>query len=104
VQRRLESKRTETHFARGKAEAKRAELEARQPSAKASARVLALLPKAAEEFRRQLRQGLEGDERAVLRARVALRRYYGGEIRLVTKGKSIEARWDGARAAKVLFL
>ena len=79
-----------------RAEGKRAELEARQPSAKASAKILTMLPKAAAEFRRQLREGLDGDERAVLRARAALRRHFGGQIRLVTEPDGgIVAHWIG---------
>jgi hypothetical protein len=57
----------ELEAAIAKVEAKRAELEARQPSSRASARELAMLPRAAEEFRKQLALGLEGSERDVLR-------------------------------------
>ena len=95
----------EIEAAIARAEAKRAELEARQPSAKASARQLAMLSRAAEEFRKQLALGLEGDERAVLRARVALRRYYGGEVRVVAKPKGrIEARWMGPERESAVFI
>ena len=95
----------EIEAAIARAEAKRAELEARQPSAKASARQLAMLPRAAEEFRKQLALGLEGDERAVLRARVALRRYYGGEVRVVAKPNGrIEARWMGPERESAVFI
>ncbi|HEY4448854.1 MAG TPA: hypothetical protein VGN03_09660, partial [Steroidobacteraceae bacterium] len=39
--------------------------------------VLSVLPKAAEMFRRQVEQGLDGDERAALKARVFLRELLG---------------------------
>ena len=53
-----------------------------------------MLPRAAEEFRKQLTLGLEGSERDVLRARVALKRHFGGEIRLVTEpGGGLVAPW-----------
>jgi len=64
------------------AEAKRQELEQQQPAAKASAKVLSVLPKAAELYRRQIAKGLDGDEREVLKARVFLREWFGGKIRL----------------------
>lgn len=56
-----------------RAEAKRKELENQQPAAKASAKVLTLLPRAAEEYRRQVARGLDGDPRAALKARVPAR-------------------------------
>ena len=60
-----------------RAEQNRQELEAQQPAAKASAKVLSALPRAAEMFRRQVEQGLDGDERAALKARVFLRELLG---------------------------
>jgi len=78
-----------------RAVAKQHELEAQQPSGKATAKVLAMLTKAAEEFRRQLALGLGGSERDVLRARVALRRHFGGEIRMVTEPTGgVVAHWN----------
>jgi site-specific DNA recombinase len=65
-----------------RAEAKRKELESRQPAAKASAKALSILPRAAELYRRQIAQGLDGDPRAALKARVFLREWFGGKIRL----------------------
>jgi hypothetical protein len=63
-------------------------------AATASARMLAMLPGAAEEFRRQLALGLEGSERDVLRARVALRRHFGGEIRVESEPDGgVVAHW-----------
>jgi hypothetical protein len=65
-----------------RAEAKRRELEQQQPTAKASSRVLTLLPKAADLYRKQLAEGLDGDPRAALKARVFLRDWFSGKIRL----------------------
>jgi hypothetical protein len=64
------------------AETKRQELVAQQPEARASAKVLAMLPGAAELYRRQVAEGLDGDPRAALKARVFLREWFSGEIRL----------------------
>ena len=65
-----------------RAEQKRRELEDSQPAAKRSAKVLSMLPKAAELYRRQIAQSLGGDERAALKARVILRELFGGRIDL----------------------
>jgi site-specific DNA recombinase len=64
------------------AERKRRDLQNAQPAAKASARVRAMLPKAAKLYTRQIDLGLAGDEREALKARVFLREAFGGEIRL----------------------
>lgn len=54
-----------------------------------------MLPRAVEEFRKQLALGLEDSERDVLRARVALRRHFGGEIRLMTEPSGgLVAHWN----------
>lgn len=58
-------------------ESKRRALVAEQPEAKASARVLSMLPKAADAYRKQITQGLDGDPRAAARARVLLRDLLG---------------------------
>lgn len=55
-----------------RAEAKRRELQAAQPAARQSARILSMLPKAAALYRRQIELGLAGDSSAVLKARVLL--------------------------------
>ena len=65
-----------------RAEAKRRELEDQQPAARQSAKVLSILPKAAEMFRRQVELGLDGDPRAALKARMLWREWFGGKIRL----------------------
>jgi hypothetical protein len=74
------------------AEGKRHELEGRQPAAKASARMLAMLPRAAEEFRKQLALGLDGSERDVLRARVPLRRRCKRRKMRKSAGHSVQIR------------
>jgi hypothetical protein len=69
-----------------KAEGKRAELLDQQPAVRQSAKVLAALPKAADLYRRQIELGLEGDERAALKARIFLRELLG-RIDLRREGK-----------------
>lgn len=53
-----------------RAEEKRRELVNEQPAAKQSAKVLSMLPNAAEAYRRQIEQGLDNDPRAAGKARV----------------------------------
>jgi hypothetical protein len=83
-----------------RAEAKRRELQNQQPAAKQSAKILTMLPRAAEAYRRQIAQGLDGDEREALKARVLLRELFGGEVRLVPlEGGGLDARWNLHAAA-----
>jgi site-specific DNA recombinase len=78
-----------------RAEGKRRELQAQQPEAVQSAKVLAMLPKAAAVYRQQITQGLNGDARAALKARIILRELFGGEIRLVPdKAGGLVAHWE----------
>jgi site-specific DNA recombinase len=65
-----------------KTEEKRRELEEQQAGAASSARAPSILPRAAELYRRQVALGLEGDPQATLKARVFLRDWFGGKIRL----------------------
>jgi len=65
-----------------RAEIKRHELAEAQPAAQASAKILAMLPTAAELYRKQVAQGLDGDPRAALKALVFLREWFTGKIRL----------------------
>ena len=58
------------------------ELQQQQPEAKPSAKVLAMLPRAAEIYRRQIAFGLDGDPDAARKARVFLREWFGGKIQL----------------------
>jgi hypothetical protein len=63
------------------AEAKRREIEA-APATRESAKVVAMLPNMAEQFRRQLAIGLDDDPGASLRARAVLRQLIPGNIHL----------------------
>lgn len=63
-----------------RAEAKCRELRDSSPAAKQSAKMFAFLPKAAELYRRQIAQGLEGNPREALKARVFLREAFNGRI------------------------
>jgi site-specific DNA recombinase len=78
----------EIEAAIGRAEGKLRELQARQPSAKESARLLSMLPRAAELYRRQVANGLSGDIREALKARVTLRN-------LVVDGKIVLSPGEG---------
>ncbi len=55
-----------------------AQLRSTQPLAKQSARMLALLPRAVEEILTEIGEALTGNPRSVTRARLALRRLFGG--------------------------
>ena len=65
-----------------KAEEKRPSLVTARPPAD-GARVISMLPIAAADFREQIKRGLAGDERASLKARVFLRQYFGGQIKII---------------------
>lgn len=82
----------EIEAAIARAEEKRRELEAQQPTAQASAKVLSILPRAAEVYRRQVEMGLEGDARAALKARVFLREFLG-RIELKREGAELWAEY-----------
>jgi hypothetical protein len=62
---------------RGRAEAKRQEFQSQKPSAKASAKVLSILPQAASLYHEQIAKGLDGDAREAGKARVVLREMFG---------------------------
>jgi hypothetical protein len=81
-----------------RAEAKRQELETQQPEARQSAKVLTVLPAAAKLYRRQIAEGLDGNERAALKARVFLRELLG-RINLIPEGKELWAEYGIAPAA-----
>jgi site-specific DNA recombinase len=60
-----------------------------------SLRIVSMLPKAAEAYRRQITLGLEGEPRAVLKARSILRELFGGEIRRVPEpDDGLTAHWN----------
>ena len=64
-----------------RAEEKRRELQGR-PNAIPLAKAIAFMSKAAKLYRRQVAQGLDGNPQAALKARVFLREWLGGKIRL----------------------
>jgi hypothetical protein len=80
-------------------EGQRRETEAAQPTAKASAKILSILPKAAALYRKQIADGLDGDARAAAKARILLKDLFGGKIRLKPKGPELWAHWNLAPAA-----
>jgi hypothetical protein len=75
-----------------RAEAKRKELESQQPDAKASAKVLSILPRAAELYRKQIANGLDGDAREAGKARVVLREMFG-KINMRREGAMLFAEY-----------
>lgn len=83
-----------------RAEAKRRELKEQGAAAKPPASAFTMLSQAAEAYRRQITQGLAGEPRAALKARVLLRELFGGEIRLVPdKQGGLVAHWNLHTAA-----
>jgi DNA repair exonuclease SbcCD ATPase subunit len=64
-----------------RAEERRRELQ-EPPNAILPAKAIAFMSRAAELYRRQVAQGLDGNPRAALKARVFLREWFGGKIRL----------------------
>ncbi len=74
----------ELQLAIDRAEGKRQELLSAQPAGRASAKVLAMLPKAADAYRTQIKEGLTGQPREAARARAALKQLVGGQIKLHT--------------------
>jgi site-specific DNA recombinase len=67
----------EIQLAIDRAQAKRRELQAAQPAAKQTAKVLAMLPKVAGLYLKQIKQGLDGEPRAAAKARIVLRDMLG---------------------------
>ena len=57
--------------------AKRKELQAAQPATRQQAKILAMLPRAAEAYLQQIDLGLSGDPRAILKSKVILRDLVG---------------------------
>jgi site-specific DNA recombinase len=89
----------ELEAALAKAEEKRRALLTARPSAD-GARVIAMLPDAAKEFREQIKQGMAGDAGASLKARIVLRQYFGGQIRMLPEaGGSLYAEYLQHRIA-----
>jgi hypothetical protein len=78
-----------------RAEGKRQALIEQQPAAKHSAKVLKMLPQAAQAARREIAAALGGCSRASFKARVILREAYEGEIRLVRDEQGgLVAHWN----------
>jgi hypothetical protein len=76
-----------------RAEEKRRELQ-RQPNAIPPAKDIAFMSRAAELYRRQVAQGLDGNPQAALKARVFLREWFGGKIRLEPlPDGGLQAQW-----------
>jgi hypothetical protein len=76
-----------------RAEEKRRELP-EHLSANLPAKAIAFMSKAAEFYRRQVAQGLDGNPQAALKARVFLREWFGGKIRLeLLPDGGLQAHW-----------
>jgi hypothetical protein len=60
---------------------------AAQPAAKESAKLIAMLPNAADRYRKQINLGLDGDPREALKARVVLRKMVKKDIVLEPDGE-----------------
>jgi hypothetical protein len=89
----------ELEWALAKAEEKRRSLLC-APSVAGVSRAIAMLPSAAEEFRQQIKEGLAGDVSASLRARVALRQLFGGQIKMLPEQDgSLYAEYQQQRIA-----
>ena len=58
----------------------RQKLEAAQPAAKEGAKIVAMLPNAAQLYREQIQLGLSGDPRAALKARLIVRKLLKDEV------------------------
>jgi site-specific DNA recombinase len=83
-----------------RAEGKRRELQAAQPAARASAKVLTMLPRAAAEYRDQIERGLDGNAREAAKARIVIRDLCDGKIRLQpTPDGGLVALWNLQPAA-----
>jgi hypothetical protein len=65
-----------------RAEGKRRELQQNHRGPEPSSKVFAMLPRAAELYRRQVALGLHGNPDAATKARIFLREWFGGRIRL----------------------
>jgi len=83
-----------------RAEAKAQELRSLESRTQPVLRAFAMLPRAAEAYRRQIALGLEGNPRATLKARSIVRDLFGGEIRLVPEPDGgLTAHWNLHREA-----
>jgi site-specific DNA recombinase len=85
-----------------RAEAKRRDLRDQQPgSTVPMSKALALMPRAAELYRRQVALGLDGNPQAAQKARLFLREWFGGNIRLEPLADGgLMAHWDQRTSAR----
>ena len=86
----------ESQAAIDRAEVKRRELEDQRFGANGSInKALAVMPRAAELYRRQVALGLDGNQQAAQKARMFPREWFGGKIRLepLADGGSM-AHWN----------
>jgi site-specific DNA recombinase len=86
-----------------RAEAKRRELHEQQLGANVPmCKALAIMPRAAELYRRQAALGLDGNPQAALKARLFLREWFGGKIRLEPLADGgLMAHWNQSIGALV---
>jgi hypothetical protein len=86
-----------------KAEAKRADLLSAQPEVKRVDKVLHALPAAAAQYRQQIEKGLQGNPAEAGRARIAVRKLLGDQIKLTSAkgGGHLIAHLEFQRAALV---
>ena len=85
----------ELHAAIDRAEEKRRELQGLQDGAGSPAKALAILPRAAQLYRRQVALGIDGHPEAILKARLFLQEWFGGKIRLEPlPGGGLMAHWN----------
>jgi site-specific DNA recombinase len=75
-----------------RAQAKRLDLEAKRPESRDAHRIADFLPRAAELYRKQIADGLDGDPREAGKARVILRELLG-RINLRRDGKALYAEY-----------
>jgi len=80
-----------------KAETMRTELLASEPEAKRMGKVLNALPAAAGQYHDQIRKGLKGNPTEAGRARIAVRKLLGGDVKL------LPAKGGGHRVAHLWF-
>jgi hypothetical protein len=67
---------------------------------KQSAKLLSILPRAAQLYRRQIEEGLDGNPREALKARVFLREWFSGKIRFEPLSNGgLMAHWNQNAAA-----
>ena len=85
-----------------RAEMKRRDLQSQAAHGRLLSKLFVTLPRGAELYRRQVVLGLSGDQNAASKARVFLRKWFGGKIRLDPLPDSgLMAHWSQNVAALV---